>query len=226
MAGAPASLPGLLPSSVPSFRIEDFVQTACNRAAFELVVGANWSGHCAIVCGPHCCGKTHLGHVWAHEHDALVIHASQLQELATDQPPKYIFVDDADQVGGMASPERSLLWLYNVLDQTGGRLLLATHLMPRAWRLKTSDLQSRLEGCSIAMIDNPDDDLMPPLISKLFTDRRISVNRRLINYLAARTERSHAAVHEIVDRLDVSSLTTKRPIGLPLAREILAEWSL
>lgn len=59
------------------------------------------------------------------------------------------------------------------------------------------------------------------LLVKQFSDRQIVVESSVIAFLAARIERSFAAVKQTVSDIDQLSLRKQSPITIPLAREVL-----
>jgi chromosomal replication initiation ATPase DnaA len=58
---------------------------------------------------------------------------------------------------------------------------------------------------------------------KHFADRQLRVEPEIIAYLVPRMERSFAAATALAARLDRLALSAKRPVGLALARQALAE---
>jgi chromosomal replication initiation ATPase DnaA len=74
----------------------------------------------------------------------------------------------------------------------------------------------------VATIDPPDDVLLAQIALKLFADRQIAVNEGVISFLLNRGERSAAGLARAIDALDKAALAGKRPITVPLAREVLA----
>jgi chromosomal replication initiation ATPase DnaA len=65
--------------------------------------------------------------------------------------------------------------------------------------------------------------LIEAVMIKQFTDRQIRVAPDVVAYLVPRLERSLAAVRAVVAALDRAALAERRPITVPLARQILGE---
>ncbi|HYW33711.1 MAG TPA: hypothetical protein VE872_01030, partial [Candidatus Bathyarchaeia archaeon] len=80
---------------------------------------------------------------------------------------------------------------------------------------------SRLAAMPAVRIDPPDEVLVEGLLVKLFADRQLAVQPEVVAYLVRRMERSFEAVRRTVARLDRESLARRRPVTLPLAREIV-----
>jgi chromosomal replication initiation ATPase DnaA len=72
-------------------------------------------------------------------------------------------------------------------------------------------------------IGAPDDALLGAVLVKLFADRQLQVGPDLILWLLHRIERSFAGAREAVARLDAAALERKRPVTVPLARDVLGD---
>ena len=83
------------------------------------------------------------------------------------------------------------------------------------------DLASRLGAVSAIAVAQPDDELMAAVLAKLFADRQLAVDRRVIDYIAMRMERSFASARQLVDSLDREALARQRRVTRPLAAELL-----
>ena len=162
---------------------------------------------------------TTKGHIWAEMAQAMWIAPADLPaRLPYIAPQACIILDNAHLVTGVA--EEALFHLYTRLAPQG-RLLLTAPTAPRDWGLALPDLLSRLQAMPIARLDPPDDDLLAGVLLKLFTDRQITAEARLIPYLLPRMERSIAAAQALVAALDARSLATHRPVTRVLAAEVL-----
>ena len=150
--------------------------------------------------GPAGIGKSHLAAVWR------------------SRAPDGVLIDDA------ASPtdERTLLHELNRLKEAGRHLLLVGREAPARWPVRLPDLASRLKAIPAVAIGAADDELLRALYAKLFADRQLAVEPALIGWLLARHERSGAAALDAVRRLDAAALERHQPLGIALAREILA----
>jgi len=197
-----------------------FLVTPATTAALAAVEGwKTWADKRLLLVGPHGSGKTHLAHIWAEMAQALWIDPADLHARLDDIAPEAcVILDDAQRVAGRA--EEALFHLYNRLAPHG-RLLLTAPTAPRDWGLALPDLLSRLQAMPTARLEPPDDDLLAGVLVKLFADRQITAEARLIPYLLPRMERSIAAAQALVAALDARSLATHRPVTRALAAEVL-----
>ena len=211
-------LPLTLPPRV-ALGARDFFVSDANRAAFEMVTGsAPWPLGKLVLAGPAGAGKSHLAQVWADQAGARIISAPG---LAPDTPlpqADRIVVEDADRL-----PQEAQSWLFhahNALLERGGQLLLTARSAPSRWPLTLPDLATRMAGTTLVSIDDPDDALLAAVLTKHFADRQIPLDRKVLDYITLRMDRSFAAAAALVDRLDRLSLSQKRRITVPLAAQL------
>ena len=197
-----------------------FMVTPATKAALAAIDGwKTWVGGRLLVIGPSGSGKTHLAHIWAQMAQALWVDPQDLtMRLADIAPTAHVLIDDAHKISGAG--QECLFHLYNRLGPQG-RLLLTAPMAPRDWWVTLPDLLSRLQAMPIARLNPPDDDLLAGVLLKLFADRQITAEARLIPYLLPRKERSIAAAQALVAALDARSLATHRPVTRALAAEVL-----
>ena len=81
-------------------------------------------------------------------------------------------------------------------------MLLTARTPPSDWGLATPDLLSRLRLAPAAVLGEPDDALLRAVLVKLFIERQIVVDTSVVEFLAARLERSDRAARDVVDALD------------------------
>ncbi|MBY8975477.1 chromosomal replication initiator DnaA [Rhodobacteraceae bacterium NNCM2] len=204
----------------------DYLVSGSNALAVEMVENwADWPrGRLALI-GPPRAGKTHLAHVWAHLASARVVAAG---EVAGQDPVALsqgaVAVEDVDRLADLAPDTRAggeaaLFHLYNLMGEAGSPLLLTGVAAPVDWRIALPDLRSRLSSVAIAEIAPPDDMLLSSLLVKLFADRQLLIDPKVISYMIRRMERSCAAVEELVALIDTTAMEKKRRITRSLVQE-------
>ena len=72
-------------------------------------------------------------------------------------------------------------------------------------------------------IEKPDDELMFALILKNLSDRQILINKKLIDFVVKRIERSYGKIFDFIYKVDELSLKKKKPIDLKIIKEVLGE---
>ena len=71
------------------------------------------------------------------------------------------------------------------------------------------DLRSRTKSFILQKIEKPDDDLMFALILKNLSDRQITIDKKLIDFIIKRIDRSYGKIFEFIYKVDELSLKKK-----------------
>ncbi|WP_099866274.1 DnaA regulatory inactivator HdaA [Pararhizobium haloflavum] len=177
----------------------------------------DWASPIIVLCGPRGAGKTHLATIWQQRSDAVTLRAEALDIAAAAD--RHVLVEDVDR---QPLDETRLFHLLNTVRQHGTTMLMTGRLWPAAWPVTLPDLRSRLKAATVAEIGEPDDDLLSQVIVKLFSDRQIVVEPRVVAYLVARMERSFDAASAVVAEIDRLALARRQKITTQLAAEALA----
>jgi len=199
---------------------EDFFVSAANAIAVErLDEPESWPNAKLILAGPKGAGKTHLAHVWAGAQGGRVIAASGLNGFEPTSVDTPLVIDDADKTSERT--EETLFHLHNHMGHSGLALLLTARTPPTQLAFRLPDLASRLQASDVVRINAPDDALLAAMLVKLFTDRQLDVRPSLVPWLVERSERSFAAIQNLVAALDKAALSEKRAITRNLAAVVL-----
>ena len=83
------------------------------------------------------------------------------------------------------------------------------------------DLASRSKNCLHAEIENPDDELLFAIILKNFSDRQIKIEKKIIDFIINRIDRSYSKISQFIYKIDELSLKKKKPIDFKIIKEIL-----
>lgn len=207
--------------------LEDFLPSSANEAAVQWLITrtpGEWPGHALILWGPEGSGKTHLLSIWSEKMGAKPVRpCDEALALVVDgAPPAAAFIfDDADQIAGDAEAEEWLQHFYNATKAANLPLLMAASKAPAAWGLRLRDIETRLKSCPAVELLAPDDELMRGLLMKLFADRQLMVDPGVVDYLAARLERTGTALQSAVAQLDEAALETGRKISVPFVQKTL-----
>lgn len=210
----------------PRFERADFLEASSNAAALAWLrprCDPGWPSRRLALWGEGGSGKTHLLHVWAREHDALLLPGTALRDLDAlfRTPGRWggIAVDDAD-----ASPdEPALLHLLNAANEASLPVLLTGRSAPARWPVALPDLSSRLRAMHSVALGRPDWELLRILLMRLLVERQLGVTQGVIDWLMARLPRTAAAMREAARRLDEAALASGRGVTRPLAAAVLAE---
>jgi chromosomal replication initiation ATPase DnaA len=196
-----------------------FFVSDANRDAHAVVTDpAGWPEGKLVLTGPPGSGKTHLARLFAAAHGAEILEAPRLTARTALSDAAAVVIENAHRLP--AEAEEWLFHLHNRL-RPEGLLLLTAESPPARWTVALPDLASRLQAAPVARLHDPDDALLAAVLTKLFEDRMITPDERLVTYLVRRIDRSFAAAADIVARLDRAALDLGRGVTVPLAADLL-----
>ncbi len=205
----------------PALGRDDFLVGESNRAAVAWIdAWPNWPVRAIALHGPPQSGKSHLAEVWRARSGAILVDGpllvrDRVPDMLSDATA--VVIEAADRV----VDEPALLHFYNLVMERSGYLLMTACSPPNRWGTRLADLRSRLATMTAVELGAPDDALFKAILAKLFSDRQVVVGDEVVDYLAARLERSIAAAFAAVTALDRDALALGRPITVPMARVVL-----
>lgn len=180
-----------------------FLVTPSNaQAAHLLDHWGTWPVMTALLTGPRRSGRSLLARLFAAKSGGSVV----------------------DGAEGMAEAELFHAW--NRAQAERRPLLIVADAAPPAWNVALPDLRSRLAASPHAAIGAPDDALARALLDALFLSRGLDARPALVDWLAARVERSHAAIEAAVDRLALAVTERQCRLSIAFARATLIEAGL
>lgn len=210
---------------------DTFLVADSNAEAVALIDGfAAWQQPVQWIYGPSGSGKSHLAAVLANQLSALVLAAPALQGephieniLAGDTEADLLIIDALDGLSG--GGEEALFHLLNQARHGGVPLLLLSRAPAARLDVGLPDLASRLKAVPAVALGPPCDDLVAGLIGKLFADRQVKPEPRVIDYLLPRIDRDYQAMGRLVAAIDAAALATQRAVTVPLVTKVLARHS-
>jgi chromosomal replication initiation ATPase DnaA len=217
----PRQIPLSLPHRAALDRA-DFLVGAANAAAIALIDRwPDWPARSVLLAGPIGSGKSHLVEISRAASGAGVAAASDLAPADAETLLAAGAVAIEDLHAGPLD-EAALFHLLNLAHERKAAVLMTSRVWPSALPLALPDLASRLRAAQPVELAEPDDDLLRRVLTKLFADRQLIVDRSVIEFILTRMERSLEAASLIVDRLDKDALAEGRAITQRFAAEALA----
>ena len=201
-----------------NFRDDDFYVGKSNFYTFELInKWPKWEKNFLNICGEKYSGKTHLVNIFLKKFNGVSIKSSLLNDenLKKIKPFQNIILEDLN----LNVNEKIIYTLFNIIDQDN-KFLVITSIKPiTEINFQLEDLRSRTKNCLLAKIENPDDELMFALILKNLSDRQIKLDKKLINFIIKRIDRSYGKIFDFIYKIDEISLKKKKSIDFKIINE-------
>ncbi|MGV3652160.1 MAG: hypothetical protein ACO1OK_12090 [Devosia sp.] len=199
---------------------DDFIVGKGNMLAHgHLMAWPEWPGPLALVEGPASTGKSHLARIWAERSGARFVTPFRIAAMAAEAGGAPIVIEDIDRAG---FDERALFHLLNQSMRDRRSVLMTARTPVSAWPYATDDVRSRARLAARFGLAVTDDIALSQMLVKLFSDRQVKVDPRVVGYLAARMERSAEAAVRLVDTIDRLALARGVAISRAIAAEALA----
>lgn len=129
-----------------------------------------------------------------------------------------VALDDVDRLD--ADGQLAVFDLFNSLRERSGALLASAAAPPVQLKLR-EDLVTRLAWGLVYQVHALADEEKARALADHAAGRGFRLAPEVCEYLLTRTRRDMPSLLEMLDALDRYSLETKRPVTLPLARELL-----
>ena len=205
-----------------NFKDEDFYVSKSNYFAFNLIdTWPKWEKNFLNICGDNFSGKSHLANIFLKKFKGIKISAHSLksENLQEIKVHENIILENFDQ-----NIDEVLIYsLFNIIDQDNKYLIINSTIPINEINFKLDDLRSRTKNCLYAKIEKPDDELMFALILKNFSDRQITIDKKLIDFIIKRIDRSYSKIFEFIYKIDEISLKKKKSINLNIIKETLKD---
>jgi len=203
----------------PSFDENNFVVTQSNQDAFEHITKwPEWTVNNIILFGDAGVGKSHLANIWLKRSNGIRLDLDEINTKIVEKY-KYVLIEDVDS---NQTNYHNLFHVINLIREIEGSLLLTSKIPPTSLVTKIPDLNSRIRSFSPVKINKPDDYLLEIMILKIFSDKNVIVDEKVIKFLLKRVERSISAIIRLIQRINEKSLEEKRPITVPLVSEVIS----
>ena len=203
-----------------NFNYDDFYVSKSNYFAFQLIEKwPKWEKNILNISGEKFSGKSHLANIFCSKHKCIKITEEKLSDEILKKIKLYenIVLDNFQNI----TEERLLYSLFNLVDHDNKYLLINSIIPINEMKFSLNDLKSRAKNCLFAKIDKPDDELMFALILKNFSDRQIEINKKFIDFIIKRIDRSYGKIYDFIYKIDELSLKNKKPIDFKTIKEIL-----
>ena len=205
-----------------NFTYDDFFVSKCNYFAFSLIESwPKWEKNILNIYGEKFSGKSHLSEIFKKKNKAIIIKNNEINEEFFKKIRFYenIILDNLEYI----NDENILYSIINFVEQYNKYLIVNSINPINTLDFTLPDLKSRLKNCVYAKIEKPDDDMIFALILKHFSDRQIKIEKKVIEYITKRIERSYGKILDFIYKIDQFSLINKKSIDYKIIKKILEE---
>ena len=203
-----------------NFNDHDFYVSKSNYFAFNIIdKWPKWEKKILNICGEKFSGKTHLANIFKSKSKALLINYNKIDENVFNNIKLFdnIIIDDFNN----NFDEKLIYSVFNLVDQDNKYMLINSEQPINEIKFNLPDMISRSKNCLVAKIENPDDELIFAIILKNFSDRQIKLEKKIIEFIINRIDRSYSKIYEFIYKIDELSLKKKKPINFKTIKEIL-----
>ena len=191
-----------------NFNEHDFYLSKSNSNAFNLINRwPDWDKKIINISGEKFSGKSHLASIFKIKSKAFMLNGNNINNSIFKSLKLYenIIIDDFD-----ACKEEEILYsIFNLVDQDNKYMLINSLKPINEIKFNLPDLVSRSKNCIYVEIENPDDELLFAIILKNFSDRQIKIEKKIVNFIISRIDRSYRKIDEFIYKIDELSLKKK-----------------
>ncbi len=205
-----------------NFKDDDFYVSNSNKHIFNLLnQWPKWEKNFLNISGEKFSGKTHLINIFIKKYKGVKFDANLIndEDLKIIKLHQNIVLENLDE----NINENLIYSIFNIIDLENKFILVTSQKPIVEIDFKLNDLKSRTKNFLLQKIEKPDDDLMFALIIKNLSDRQIIIEKKMINFIIKRIDRSYDKISNFIYKIDELSLKKKKPIDFKIIKEVLGE---
>ena len=206
--------------SQKAYKREDYYVSSSNQEAYDFINSwPRWIKRIVNIFGASGSGKSHLSSILKNKTSCLQINAKELNEkvFLKFKTREALIIENLNE----KISEKLLFSLWNVALQDNKYLMITSKKPINSYSFKLKDLTSRVKSTLMIGINLPSDDLISVIIAKNFSDKQIKVEKKHIDYIIKRIDRSYEKISQFILTLDKYSLKKGTPFSLKLIKEVL-----
>ena len=203
-----------------AYKKEDFYVSPSNQQAYDFINSwPRWIKRTVNIFGPSGSGKSHLASILKNKTSCLQVNSNELNEniFIKYKTKEALIIENLDE----KISENLLFALWNIALQDNKYLMITSKKSIVSYKFKLKDLASRITSSLIIGIKLPSDDLISVILAKNFSDKQIKVEKKHIDYIIKRIDRSYEKISQFILTLDKYSLKKGSPFALKMIKEVL-----
>ena len=205
-----------------NFKDDDFYVSSSNKHIFTLLnQWPRWEKNFLNINGEKFSGKTHLINIFIKKFKGIKFDASTLKDkdLKIIKVHQNIILENLED----KIDEKLIYSLLNIIDLDNKFIIVTSDKPIVDINFKLADLKSRTKNFLLQRIEKPNDELMFALILKNLSDRQISIDKKLIDFIIKRIDRSYSKIFDFIYKIDEISLKKKKSIDFKIIKQALEE---
>ena len=206
--------------TIKAYLRQDYYVSTSNQEAYDFINSwPKWIKRIANIFGPSGSGKTHLASILKNKTSVLEIQSDQLNDkiFFKFKTKEALIVENINE----KISENLLFSLWNVALHDNKYLLFTSNKPISSFKFKLPDLKSRAKDIITIGLKLPGDDLIGVILTKNFSDKQIKVEKKHIDYIIKRIDRSYEKISQFVLTLDKYSLEKGGSFSLKMIKEVL-----
>ena len=205
-----------------NFRYEDFYVSKSNEHILNFFNNwPKWEKNFVNINGENFSGKTHLVNIFLKKNKGIKLEAKLLNNnhLKEIKLHENIILENLEK----NIDEKLIYTLCNLIEQDNKYLIVTSTNPITNIKFELNDLKSRAKNFLLQTIEKPDDELIFALLLKNFSDRQISIEKKLINFIIKRIDRSYSKIFDFIYKIDEMSLKKKKSIDFKTIKDVLGQ---
>ena len=164
--------------------------------------------------GPKKSGKSYLSKIWLKKNNAIE-YKNNYDEIFNLN--YNILIDNL-----IFYDQEKIFHIVNNCILNNSKVLITSDNKINEINFEFKDLSSRLKTFSNLEINQPNDEMLLAILTKLLVERQFIIkSNEIFEYIIRRVDRTYQGINDIVKKLDILSLEKKRQLTIPLIKEIL-----
>ena len=200
---------------------EDFYVSSNNFSAYRLIESwPNWPGKWLNVFGSTGSGKTHLSKILEKKiQKTKLIEAKKVDNKIIEEliHTDCLIIDNYNN----NIDEKLFYSILNQSKQLDNYLVVNSIPSIKDFNFILADLESRIKSFIYIGIELPTDDLLQVIIAKTFSEKQITLNPKISDYIIKNIDRSYKKVFKFMSEIDKLSLSSGRSININLIKKVL-----
>ncbi len=200
---------------------QDFFVSSNNFSAYKLVESwPTWPGKWLNIFGASGSGKTHLSKILEKKINKMkLIEAENVRNSIIQELDNLdcLIIDNFN-----CNIEEKLFYsILNQSKQLDNYVLINTISSIKNMNFKLGDLKSRINSFVNIGVELPTDDLLKVIITKTLSDKQISINPKISDFIINNVDRSYEKMLKFLKEVDELSLSTGKSININLIKKVL-----